>query len=215
MKRLIIFDMDGVLVDSEPLYRSMNKAFLKDRGYNIIDSEYDRYIGIHAGAMWKDLKEKAGLEETVEALIATEKEAKATLLRTIDLKPVNGMNTLLTNVRSAGFLMAVASSSLRSNVDLVLEKLAIRHFFDHTIAGNEVVHGKPDPEIFVKAASHLDVAPQQCVVIEDSSNGILAARHAGMFAVGYQSPASGNQDLSSAHLIIEDLGDLTTAMFPS
>jgi len=215
MKHLFIFDMDGVLVDSESMYRSMNKEFLQSRGYLISDMQYDGYIGIHAHTMWADLKDKANLQESVKELIEWEKKAKTDLLSHGELRPVSGVHDLLDILWSKGINMAVASSSLRTNVDIVLSRLNIRHFFKHSVSGDEVIKGKPDPEIFLKAADLFGIATEDAVVIEDSANGVLAAKRAGMYAIGYQAEASGNQDLTKADLVINDLAEITRAMFPS
>jgi beta-phosphoglucomutase-like phosphatase (HAD superfamily) len=100
--------------------------------------------------------------------------------------------------------MAVASSSSRDIVDLILSKLAIYRFFAATVSGKDVAQGKPAPEIFLKAAADLGVEPRNCIVIEDSPAGIAGAKAAGMICIGFANPNSGRLDLSDADLILDD-----------
>ena len=210
---LVIFDLDGVLVDSEPMYRDMNLRYLKSKGGDISTLNYDLYVGIHAAEMWRDLKQRFALAPSVEELVFMEKDAKFNLLQNAELKPVHGALDLLTRLSAHGMNLAVASSSMRANVDLILHRLEIHLYFDHVVCGDEIEHGKPAPDIFLKAAAQFNIPPESCCVIEDSSNGILAANRAGMTSLGYSSPASGQQDLSKADLVVTDLDQINMAMF--
>src|SRR5690606_5174684 len=93
------------------------------------------------------------------------------------------------------------------NIDLILQKLDIEKYFDFVVSGEQVVKGKPEPDIFLKVANHYSIHPKDCMVIEDSTNGVLAAKAANMFCVGYYNPSSGNQDLTKADLIIDSFND--------
>lgn len=207
--------MDGVIVDSESLYRKMNTEFIRSRGGDAGRMDYDRYIGIHAWDMWADLKKLFGLDEPVDELVDMEKRAKFDLLRTEPLLPVAGAEKLIAELRGAGMALAVASSSLRPNVELVLDRLGLRSSFGHVVAGNDVENGKPAPDIFLKAAELAGAAPGACAVIEDSGNGVLGAKRAGMLAIGLVSEDSGDQDLSCADHVVYRLSDIRMAMFRS
>lgn len=206
MKKLIIFDMDGVLVDSEKIYMEMNRAFFRELGAEITYEEYQTFIGISATKMWTYIKEKANLLQSVEELKEQEKELKHKTLKEAELVPTPGLIGLLDMLKLNGHTLAIASSGLRKNIDLILEKLGIGKYFDLIVSGEQVVKGKPEPDIFLKAAGHFQVSPSHCIVIEDSRNGVLAAKAAGMYCIGYNNPSSGNQDLSKADIIIDSLG---------
>ena len=103
--------------------------------------------------------------------------------------------------------MAIASSGLMKNINLILSKLNVESYFSHIVSGEMPKKGKPAPDIFLLAASHFNLSPENCLVIEDSRNGTLAAKAAGMTCVGYINEGSGNQDLSYADLVVDTLID--------
>lgn len=204
MKKLAIFDMDGVLVDTEPLYMQMNKEFLIQHGYTVSEEDYLGYIGISAKLMWQDLKTKAALTQSVDELIALEKMQKYKLLQGTDLTVIPGIPDLLSGLKSAGAKIALASSSMKKNILLILTKTNLLSNFDYIISGEEVVFGKPHPQIFDKVLTHFSVACGEAVVVEDSTNGVEAAHAAGIYTIGFQNPNSGNQNLQLADSIIRD-----------
>ncbi len=196
--------MDGVLVDTEPLYVQMNKEFLIQHGYIVSEEEYQRYIGISAKLMWQDLKTNAALSESVDELIALEKMQKYNLLQETDLTVIPGIPDLLSGLKSAGAKIALASSSMKSNILLILTKTNLLSSFDFIISGEEVAFGKPDPQIFIKVLNHYSIACDDALVVEDSTNGVEAAHAAGIYTIGFQNPNSGNQNLQLADSIIRD-----------
>jgi HAD superfamily hydrolase (TIGR01509 family) len=124
------------------------------------------------------------------------------------LRPIDNALELIGFLKKAGFRLALATSSYTEYAQLVLEKLGIDSVFDKMVTGNDVSKGKPDPEIFLKAAEQLGVLPEECMVIEDSGFGVQAAKKAGMFCFGFRSPNSMNQDLSMADRIVDDIGEV-------
>ncbi|MGB0524816.1 MAG: HAD family hydrolase [Flammeovirgaceae bacterium] len=202
--KAIIFDMDGVLVDSEHLYRAMNLKLFAELGATVSQQEYDGFIGIAANKMWGYLKDNYGIALGIPTLKKMEKDHKFQLLSERELHSFEGVLSLLQEAQALGYKMAVASSSPKKNIELVVTKLGIAHFFDVLLSGEEVAKGKPEPDIFLKAAALLGVAPQQCIVIEDSRNGAIAASKANIPCVGFRSPHSGHQDFSTCALIIDE-----------
>ncbi len=203
MPDAIIFDMDGVLLDSEPLHRTVNQTLFRELGADVSEAEYDAFIGLSSPVMWQSLIGAWNLPFHIEELVQREQDRKHESLRTQPLVASKGLVELLMALRAAGRRLAVASGSPRRNIAVVLERLEIAVYFDAVVASEEVPHGKPAPDVFLEAARRLAVEPARCAVIEDAANGIRAARAAGMPCVGYQNPTSGRQDLSLAHLIVD------------
>lgn len=199
----MIFDCDGVLVDTEEIYFQMNRGLIRSRGAGDFDLQYyERFIGLAADLMWSELREKFSLPESVAELIALEKDLKAKALAAADLKPLAGVPEFMADLAAAKIPMSVASSGRRDNVELILKKLGFDGKFKAVVTGEDITRGKPAPDIFLKAAELSGVAAGAAVVIEDSKNGTLGAKAAGMRCVGYVNPHSGNQDLSQADIRI-------------
>ena len=202
--------MDGVLVDTEPLYVKMNKTFLQQHNAFIEDEEYNQFIGISASKMWCYLQEKYRLPYTSEELISLEKQAKYDVLKQTDLNPIDGIVDLLITLKQKKYQIAIASSSMKKNIDLILSKVNLLQYFDVIISGEDVQNGKPAPDIFLKAMKYFEQQPENCTVIEDSKNGVLAAKAANMFCIGFQNKNSGNQDLSQADKIIHSVKEINS-----
>lgn len=195
--------MDGVLIDSEHHYRRMNLKLFSDLGVHISDEEYDGFIGIAASSMWQYIIDKGNLSQSVEELKEKEKNAKYDLLKSGEVSLMDGMPALLGKAQALGLKMAVASSSPKPNIELILKQTGIDHFFHSMISGEEVPKGKPAPDIFIKAAHSVQTAPENCLVIEDSGNGAKAAAAANISCIGFISPHSGDQDFSSCQWIVD------------
>ena len=204
--------MDGVLVDTEPLYIIMNKDFLQQHNAVITDEEYNQFIGISAKKMWYFLQEKYNLPFSVDELISMEKQAKYDVLNETDLKPIDGIVDLLVALKQQNYKIAIASSSMKKNIELIISKTNLTHYFDYIVSGEDVQNGKPAPDIFLKAMHYFNEQPKNCVVVEDAKNGVLAAKAANMFCIGFQNKNSGNQDLSKADLIIHSIKEISTSL---
>jgi HAD superfamily hydrolase (TIGR01509 family) len=204
--RAVIFDMDGVLADTEPIYMEINRDLLSELGVTTLPFEQLLpYVGIPAKRMWTELRTRFELQQPLSELIRLEKDLQVQHLRGMKQIPeIPGVRPLLEELRQMGIPMAVASSSSREIVELILSKVAVRHFFRATVSGEDVSQGKPAPDIFLKAAATLGTEPQKCLVIEDSPPGVKGARNAGMLCVGFANANSGKLDLSGAELILSD-----------
>jgi PPK2 family polyphosphate:nucleotide phosphotransferase len=213
MLTALIFDLDGVIVDSEPMHFESDKRTFRDYGLEIADEDLEPYVGIPGAKMWADFIERFGLPDTVEAIAARQMAHKAELLREWPLDAIPGVRELLAEAGRRGLFTAVASSSPREFVRAMLDSLKIADRFDAVVTGDEVPRGKPDPGIFLKAAKLLGARPGECLVIEDASAGVEAAKAAGMLCVGFRNPNSGNQDLSGADLVVTDIRQIVLADF--
>lgn len=202
-----------MLVDTEEIYFTMNREFIRSRGGDFDLKYYEHFIGSHSQTMWGELKEKFFLPETVETLIEMEKTSKKAALAAADLKAMAAVTQLIDTLRVQNLTLAVASSGRRDNVENILDKIQLKDRFAAIVCGEDVTHGKPAPDIFLRAAELCSIAPGLSVVIEDSHNGARAARAAGMRLVGYVNPQSGEQDLSLADLRIHSFTDPALADF--
>lgn len=198
----VIFDMDGVIIDSEPLHYKVFEQHCKKLGFTASEEEYNSFIGSTDLDMFTFLKDRYHLQETVEDLVQHKRAMFLDYLKSIDEKPIELVDVLIRDLASKDIKLALASSSDMDVILLILDKFKLTHFFDAIVSGTELERSKPAPDIFLKAAEGLNIEPGACLVIEDSRNGVAAAKAAGMKCIGFHNPNSGNQDLSAADKII-------------
>lgn len=182
MKHAFIFDMDGVLVDSNPTHKIALKQFCKKHGYDLTENELREKIYGRTNRDWLlnlfgDLN-----EETIKAY-AEEKEASFRDLYD-SIEPLAGLHKFLEKLEKAGIARAIATSAPRANVDFTITRTHIERFFPVILDDSFVTRGKPDPEIYLKSAAALGLDTAQCVVFEDSLSGVTAALRAGCKVVG-------------------------------
>ncbi|EJL01753.1 HAD hydrolase, family IA, variant 3 [Pseudomonas fluorescens Q2-87] len=197
-----IFDMDGVLIDSEPVYMEQERLSYARHGVVLNETELSRFVGTTQRHMWNAIKTEYGLADSLDGLMAEHHRLLMDALQSTPLPAMPGVTQLLTALKTAAMPCAVASSSPRELVELILRNAGLKHFFSEIVCGDEVEHSKPDPEIFLMAAKRLGVPPSSCAVIEDSAHGVAAAKAASMFCVGLLNPNSGQQDLSAADVCV-------------
>ncbi|HKZ95029.1 MAG TPA: HAD-IA family hydrolase [Candidatus Bathyarchaeia archaeon] len=215
MIKAVIFDMDGVIVDSEPMHIEAEKRILLKHGARVSTDELRTYTGTTAEFEFTDLIQKYRLNTTVDRLFR-EKEAILFKLLEKKTKPTKGVIRLIKSLKKCGLRLAIASSGHRKLVQYFLRKLKIARLFDSVVCAEDISRSKPDPEIFLKAARSLGLGPAECIVIEDSKLGVEAAKSAGMKCIAYRNPNSGNQDLSKADMVIDDFSkpDVQTVVYP-
>lgn len=204
MLKAIIFDMDGVLVDTEPLHYKVNVMILEELGYKLEYEYYKQFIGSTPTYMCQSICNKYELDLSPEQLKSIMDSTKDEVVKKEGFPKIDGVRDMIIRLAEAGFKMAVASSSPSKYIEQVVEALDIKQYFDFIISGETVQHPKPAPDIFLKAAQMLKVNPTECVVVEDSQNGVRAAKAANITCIGFMNPNSGDQDLSLADYIIED-----------
>lgn len=212
MEKCVIFDMDGVIVDSEPIHQECERNMFRMFGITVSKEEHNTLVGTTDETIWSQLKATHRLSVSVSEAIKLKKTLYMHYLKNeARIAPIPHVSTLIAALNKNGFLLALASSSPMEQIQYILHKLRLTHYFKTIVSGEDVNKGKPDPEIFLKAASSIGVDPSSCVVIEDSFNGVSAAISAGMKCIGYRSPHSGNQDLSKAHAIVDSFEELSPA----
>ena len=203
-----IFDMDGVIIDSEPIHFEIDIKTMKHFGVKISNEELEKYVGMTNPEMWELIKSEYSIIESIDEIISYQLENKIKVLQGLDIEPIEGIKELLIKLKDEDIPIAVASSSPRKFIEEVLIKFNLIDYFQYIVSGEEVVKGKPSPDIYIEAAKQLGVDTKHCVVIEDSRNGVTAAKKAGMKCIGYKNINSGNQDLSQADMIIESIKEI-------
>ena len=207
MLRAVIFDWDGVVVDSSAHHERSWEILAAQRGLPLPADHFKRGFGKKNNVIIPDLGWATEPAE-VDVLAHEKEEIYRSLVRAKGIAPLPGVRELLAALRTAGLPRAIGSSTERANLDCLLDMMDLRAFFDVIVSGEEVVHGKPDPSIFLLAAERLGFAPAGCLVIEDALVGIEAARRAGMpvLAVATTEPL---EALGGATAAIPDLRAVT------
>ncbi|QNH64090.1 HAD family hydrolase [Hymenobacter sediminicola] len=210
MIRTVIFDMDGVIVDTEPVHRYAYYRHFDELGIRVSDDEYAEFTGRSTKNVYQHLKDKHGLEHPVPDLVMGKREF---FNRAFDEKPdlelLGGVRHLIEDLHQHGMQLVLASSASRSTIDRVMRRFALGPYFSHLVSGEDFPRSKPDPAIFEHAAVLSGAPRQQCVVIEDSTNGVAAAKAAGIYCIGYRSEHSLLQDLHLADLVVGHFSELT------
>lgn len=203
--KAVIFDMDGVLVDSEPMYFQIERELFSHFKVIVSKEEHEAFVGTSLENMWDKLIADHNLQECKEKIVAYHKECVIKYMENLsELSPTKNVKEFLQNLKEEDIKIGLASSSPKDLINIILNKLDIRSFFQVIISGEEVKESKPNPEIFLKAAQLLNVDPNECIVIEDSSNGVKAAKDAGMKCIGFFNLNSGKQNLEKADIIINE-----------
>lgn len=210
MIKTVIFDMDGVLVDTEPVHYDVSLLQFKDLDIEVPDEMYHTFTGNSNKMIYQKIKDRFQLTHEIEDLI----EAKNKLFleafdKKEDLYLMPGVKDLIIDLYANGIQLIVASSSEMAIINKVFERFDLNQYFTHKVSGEDFPESKPNPAIFLKAASYSRAPINECLVIEDSTNGITAAKAAGLFCIGYKGKTGVGQDQSKADMIITDFSDLS------
>ncbi len=198
--KAFIFDMDGVLIDSENLYKVIEKELFDAVGVEIGYDEHISYQGSSNPVMWGLIKEKHNIPHNIDELVGITEEKVINYFRSLpSIQPMSGVLDLLLYLKAKGIKLALASSSTIEVIRIILTKTGLDAFFETVADCTEAGAGKPDPAIFLLAQNKLDVPKENCVIIEDSTNGINAAIAAGIYCIAYNGPGSEHQDQSAAN----------------
>jgi HAD superfamily hydrolase (TIGR01509 family) len=203
----IIFDLDGLMVDSEPVQLKAINDALKPLGICVEETEFIDMVGRKAIENFIALKEKHGFTRSPEELEQQKNLAYMERIRT-ELKPMPGLVHALDLCRDEKLIAAIASSSPRPDILAVLELLGLTNRFPVIASGDMVKRGKPWPDVFLKAAEMLDTAPSDLLVLEDTAHGINAAKAAGMFCIAVPNCYTRGQDFSNADKVLDSLEEL-------
>ena len=206
MLRAVIFDMDGVIVDSERYQFEAFRQLFLPYGIRLTKDSFD-WVGKTSQENIEAVLDRYALNKDPVKLVALRRKTYTQLIKD-HIRPMAGVLPLITKLRKNGYRLALASSSIRAHINMILERLNVLEDFEVIVSGDMIIHGKPNPEIFLRTIKELKLLPTECVVIEDSQRGVEAAYHAGIKCIVVPNEYTLHQDFSKATKIIVSLREL-------
>lgn len=205
MKRALIFDMDGVVVKNDRFHCLSWIEFAKKHGKHVEFDEVKSWFGSTNRTILENLFGNPLPPDKINAM-GDEKEEIYRNMYAPEIEPLTGLSEFLAEM-DGSYLIGLATSAPTENVEFVLRETGLEKFFSSVTDASDILHGKPDPEIFLKAARKLGAEPENCLVFEDSFQGIEAARKAGMYVVGVATTHEAS-DLMNTDMIIGDFNEM-------
>lgn len=206
--KAVIFDMDGLMVDTEPLHlQAFNYALGKHGKYLTEEENTDRYIGVSDAEAAQDIAARFNLPISAAELVRIEHTKSRELYQT-NLRPQKGLIGLLNDLKNAKYKIAIASGSDLKLIKTIIKNLKIERLIDQIASVEEVKNGKPAPDVFLKAAEKLDVNPSECLVLEDAPKGVQSGKAAGMRVFAIPSQYTKDQDFSLADKVVDSLSEV-------
>ena len=209
MLKAVIFDMDGVIIESEPLHHIAYYKMFDEVNIKVSDTLYESFTGKATLKICQQLCDIFNLKESPETLVAIKRKHFNYLFdndTTFDL--IEGVLDLIKDYHNNGLTLVLGSSASMPNIERIFKRFDLNKYFKAKFSGADLKESKPHPEIFLKAAESTGFKKEECMVIEDATNGILAAKAAGLFCVAYDSLHSKNQDYSKADLVVKKFEDI-------
>ncbi len=212
MIRTVIFDMDGVIIDTEPLHHHAFFTQFAELGVSVSAAEYATFLGKSTRNVFQLLRQRYGLAPEVEALVQRKRELfNQAFDEAAGLSLLPGVRGLIEDLRHHGIQLVVASSASKATIARVFDRFGLGPYFTHRISGEDFAESKPNPAIFLRAAELAATPVTECIVIEDAANGVAAAKAAGIYCIAYASLHSEGQNLYQADRIIRHFAELSAA----
>ena len=211
MIQAILFDLDGLMVDSEPHSLASWEAVLAERGVTLDQLTIESILGLRIDATARTLIDKYHLSDTESELADAKTEYQIAHLDG-NVRPMPGLIELLDEIDRRGMPKAIASSGIQRYVDAVLRVNSLLDRFSVIISGDQVAHGKPAPDVFLAAARALNIKPSNCLVLEDAPAGVQAAKAAGMTCIAVPDHSVAQLDLSQADKVVASLHEVRTML---
>lgn len=206
----VIFDMDGVLIDSYRAHFFSWQQMLRNHGFDITERQFAATFGLNNHDIFARLYPAIPSEEY--PAMAREKEEAFRGIITMDFPEMDGASELVAALYHADAVLGIGSSGPPENLEVLLRKLPGGRYFTAVTNGSEIARGKPDPEIFLKTAAKMGLPPKKCVVVEDAVAGVKAGKGAGCAVIALTGTA-GREQLSEADCIVDSLRELTPDAF--
>jgi len=191
MLKAIIFDLDGTLVDSLPYHHESWRIFFKNN--NLEEHDFSEVLKEYKGGGTLELMTSVFGDMYTKDELKKMTDDKEIIFRDIyksKIYPIEGLNKFLDNLKENNILLSIGSNAIRKNVLMTIEELGITDYFSSIICGDEVSKGKPDPEMYLKTLSNLKMDKNECIIFEDSIEGVTAAKNAGIKSIGVTSSQS-------------------------
>ena len=209
MIKTVIFDMDGVIVDTEPVHHYAYNQHFKQLNIDVSPEMYASFTGNSTKNIFERLKVQFNLSDDVPTLVETKRNLfNEAFDSKEDLFLLDGVEDLIKDLHQNGMQLVLASSSAKVTINRIFNRFGLHKYFTHIVSGEDFPKSKPHPAIFQHAAFLAETLPENCIVIEDSTNGIKAAKAAGIYCIGYDSFHSKMQDYSMADRVISNFVDL-------
>ena len=209
MIQTVIFDMDGVIVDTEPVHHYAYNQHFKQLNIEVSPEMYASFTGNSTKNIYERLKGIFNLEHDVPTLVETKRNLfNDAFDNKEDLYLLDGVEDLIKDLHSNGMQLVLASSSANVTIERIFNRFNLHQYFTHKVSGEDFPKSKPHPAIFLKAAELAQTPVENCIVIEDSTNGIQAAKSAEIYCIGYDSYHSKMQDYSKADRVISHFNEL-------
>lgn len=209
MLKAVIFDMDGVIIDSEPLHNKAYNNMFTQIGIRVSNELYESFTGQSTINICKRLCSHFNLDYTPESLVAIKRKYyKEFFESNSSLSLIDGALNLIKDYHHNGLKLVLASSAAMTSINQIFDRFDLHQYFSAKFSGGDLKQSKPHPEIFLKAIQSTGFSNKECIVIEDSTNGIKAAKAAHVFCIGYDSFHSKNQNYSNADMVITDFNDI-------
>ncbi len=202
MIKAVIFDMDGVIVDSEPIMDIILIQFFEEMKIKFDKGIAKDFRGGSSEAFWGELKRIYSLPDSVDYYVNERLKRTIEYYKNNGIKLIDNVTNLIEEFRSQNLKIALATSAAHERMQVTVDLLNLEKYFEVIVTSKFIKNAKPDPEIFLYACNSLNAEPDNCLVIEDSRNGIIAAKKAGMFCVGFDQ--RGDQNLSNADIVVSD-----------
>jgi beta-phosphoglucomutase-like phosphatase (HAD superfamily) len=220
----IVLDMDGVLVDTEPLHLQSFRDYLTELGIDYEEAFLESFIGYSVEENLKTINRKflSGREIPIPEAVKRRDAFFIGLLNRTPLEPARGFDAIISRSRRLNFRLALASSSVNEHIEIILDNLSrhstdgnhYRAFFAAVTGGDEVRHKKPEPDIYNLTVEKLNLSAGECVAVEDSYAGILSAKKAGLSVIGLRNPYIDESKLAEADAVIDSLQEIAEAIDP-
>lgn len=205
MIRALIFDMDGLMIDTEHLYWEVGRELAREHGKTVSDGTLRRMMGRDRLASSRIFAQETGVPLAPEAVMTQREEKMLERFNRGGIEPMRGLREILERFHGR-LRLGVATSSPRILVEAALPAIGVDRYFDAITAGDEITSGKPDPEIYLKTMSKLQVTPETTVVLEDAPAGALAGMRSGANVIAVPSPLTAQEDFSQvAKMRVNDL----------